>query len=146
MGKGARIREEKRREAALEGNVQALLSAMDDVEGPDDLAALVESHPELFGAEVLGHIESVGEISAAAAYIDPIRKLVRLADEDPKLAWETYKAGFVAVEESVKSLERSQRRWVSCLKKALRRGRRARGRSCSRGLWMPAWDCCRSDP
>ena len=105
MGKGARVREERQREAVGAENVTSLLSALDEVDGYEDLAVLVEKRPELFAAEVLSHIESVSEIVAAATYLEPMKQLVRLAGEDPERAWKSYRAALAEVEESLQSLQ-----------------------------------------
>jgi CHAT domain-containing protein/tetratricopeptide (TPR) repeat protein len=105
MGKGARIREERRREQAVEAGVEALFEAVGNAESGDELARVVEEKPELFGPEVLNRIDSDAGLPHGAPYFVALKRMLRLAPRDPQAAWQAYSESIAAVEEAVAALE-----------------------------------------
>lgn len=90
MGKGARLRAERRARQGLQESLELLLEAISKAGGADDIAELVQERPELFAPEVLQHIKSAENLPHAAPYLQPIGLLVRLAPENSERAWEAY--------------------------------------------------------
>ncbi len=90
MGKGARLRAERRGEQALQENLEGLLEAVSETRNAEGIAELVQERPELFAPEVLAHIETARDLPHAGPYLEPIGMLVRFAPENPERAWEAY--------------------------------------------------------
>ncbi len=119
MGKGARLRAERRASQDVAESLELLLETVSEAGGAADIAELVQERPELFSSEVLEYIEFAQDLPHVAPYLRPIGLLVRLAPEDPKRAWIAYVEARDLLQDALTALEPKSAELESLLEESL---------------------------
>lgn len=106
MGKGARNRAKRQREACAPGLTQDLLGRLFELRSAHDLTALLREHPELHSRQVLNELRRLSEHEAFGAPFARFRRLLAVGRTDPERAWSEYAGGSAADDARRERLDR----------------------------------------
>jgi hypothetical protein len=90
MGKGARIREQRRQERAgrdAEPDIRRLVEALEPIASPAQFERLVNRRPALFGQTMLDYLQPLAHDPNIEPFVSRFKHLVERAHSDPADAW-----------------------------------------------------------
>ncbi len=108
MGKGARIRAERRESASpfkAEPDIQDLVEAVEQVADAEAFVSLVERRPSLFGEEMARYLRAMAANEEVAAFVSVFVRLVDGARTEPAGAWAEFQNAMNEFDERGRELQ-----------------------------------------
>jgi CHAT domain-containing protein/tetratricopeptide (TPR) repeat protein len=108
MGKGARIRAERRESASPfkgEPDIQNLVEAVEQVADAEAFVSLVERRPSLFGEEMARYLRAIAANEEVAAFVSVFVRLVDGARTEPAEAWAEFQNAMTEFDERGRELQ-----------------------------------------